>query len=241
MSAKTAAVLTTDTASNITGQTVPESITPAVVGALLTDFIDSFWNKTDTPFTLPPTTITKAGLAALIGGSTVVDKRWYQITDRTDSNPLFVQGQGINKISPFGIQTIGGKPLFVVMDYTGTYEGETLPFLLKIDENRKVNLNPVTGNSNYGISTILRATATLNFGYLGAVSAQTNVDLTMTVTGAAMGDPVVLGIPNAAAMSSACGYIAWVSAANTITIRFFNASAGGITPGIGDFTAMIIK
>ncbi len=48
MPAKSKADLTTENAAVVTGQSTPESITPATLGgALLQDVIDSMWNKTD--------------------------------------------------------------------------------------------------------------------------------------------------------------------------------------------------
>lgn len=58
--------------------------------------------------------------------------------------------------------------------------------------------------------------ATLNFPSTAAGDVS---DLTITVTGAAVGDPVALGIGDAAITTTAT-FTAWVSATNTVTVRF---------------------
>lgn len=146
MSAQGNAALTTLNNNNVVNQTAPQSITPAILGSnVLQNIIDSMWNKVDDLLTLPPTTITKAQLATAIGASSLnmrtngySDKQWLQITDRTDTYPLFVQINGANTISPFGIWVKAGKPLAVIMDYVNGYQGETLPFIAVFDENRQL-------------------------------------------------------------------------------------------------------
>lgn len=68
------------------------------------------------------------------------------------------------------------------------------------------------------VPAILKGSATLDFPDTGA---GTDADLTITVTGADDGDPVFLGIPNGA-MGTNRLYFAWVSASNTVTVRFRN-------------------
>jgi hypothetical protein len=81
----------------------------------------------------------------------------------------------------------------------------------------------------------LKGSATLDFG---STSAQTSADLTITVTGAAVGDIVIVGNPSADANSC---YTAWVSATNTVTVRFNNYSSGSIDPASGTFKVYVIK
>lgn len=93
------------------------------------------------------------------------------------------------------------------------------------------------GGVRYTIGKTLTATASLNFP---STSTLTSSDLTITLTGAADGDIVVLGTPNAAVNANSC-YTAWVSAANTVTVRFNNYSSGSINPSAGTFRVSIIK
>jgi hypothetical protein len=84
----------------------------------------------------------------------------------------------------------------------------------------------------------LSGSATLDFPSTGHGNS---ADLTITVTGAAEGDVVALGIPNASIVANA-SYIAWVSATNTVTVRFNNyASSGNSDPASGTFKIKVFK
>jgi hypothetical protein len=83
----------------------------------------------------------------------------------------------------------------------------------------------------------LTGSATLDFpSTLTLLSA----DLTITVTGAADGDVVSLGVPNAA-VNANTSYSAWVSASNTVTVRFNNYSNGTVNPASGSFKVFVTK
>jgi len=104
------------------------------------------------------------------------------------------------------------------------------------------NLNGVlkyfTASTTYDIPRTLVASATLDFP---STAAGTNSDLTITLTGAALGDEVILGIPNDAVLTNTC-YTAWVSATNTITVRFNNYDlAAAKDPSAGTFKVRIFK
>ena len=81
------------------------------------------------------------------------------------------------------------------------------------------------GDGGASVKKHLSATATLNFG---TIAAQGHEDKTITVTGASDGDTVSLGIPNAVAMGATnddIAFTAWVSSANTVTVRCVNADS----------------
>ena len=65
-------------------------------------------------------------------------------------------------------------------------------------------------------------------------------DLTITVTGAADGDTVNLGVPNGSVLAGSC-FTAWVSAADTVTVRFNNYSAVSRDPASGTFKVSVWK
>lgn len=90
-------------------------------------------------------------------------------------------------------------------------------------------------NGGAAVTKILSATATLNFD----LTALTVEDLTITVTGAADGDVVTLGVPNGS-ITTSVQYTAWVSAADTVTVRA-RTSATGENPASGVFRATVIK
>ncbi|MCB0714028.1 MAG: hypothetical protein KDD67_17015 [Ignavibacteriae bacterium] len=66
-------------------------------------------------------------------------------------------------------------------------------------------------------------------------------DLTLTVTGATVGDMVILGIPNGAQPAGSAWYQAWVSAANTVTVRLYNESGAAVDPGSDTFNVMVLR
>jgi hypothetical protein len=86
------------------------------------------------------------------------------------------------------------------------------------------------------IAKVVSATATLDFGNTATL---TSTDLTITVTGAAVGDSVAIGLP-AAPDANGC-FTGWVSAANTVTVRFNNYSAGSIDPASATYRATVTQ
>lgn len=86
------------------------------------------------------------------------------------------------------------------------------------------------------IVKVLSAAIALDFG---STATLTSTDLTMTVTGALVGDSVSLGLP-AAPDANAC-FTAWVSAADTVTVRFNNYSAGPIDPASATYRATVTQ
>jgi len=83
----------------------------------------------------------------------------------------------------------------------------------------------------------LTGSATLDFP---STLTMLSADLTITVTGAADGDVVSLGVPNAAVNANTF-YSAWVSSANTVTVRFNNYSVGTVNPSSALFKVFVTK
>lgn len=75
------------------------------------------------------------------------------------------------------------------------------------------------------IVRVLTATAALDFP---SIAAAASADLTITVTGAAVNDGVMLGLPEAP--TAGIVYQAFVSTANTATVRATNITAAAIDP-----------
>lgn len=83
-----------------------------------------------------------------------------------------------------------------------------------------------------------QGSATLDFPN---TAAGTSSDLTITVTGAVDGDPIMLAVPNGSTVSNGL-FTGWVSAANTVTVRFSNNSLlTAFNPASGTFMAMVCK
>jgi hypothetical protein len=122
---------------------------------------------------------------------------------------------------------------------------------IKINEGSRLttpedgNLNYVSNNLEFTESTTvyilaktLTTTSTLDFG---STAAGTSTDLTVTLTGASSGDVVSIGIPSGSIPDNGA-YTAWVSAADTITIRFSNNDlSASKDPASGTYRVTIIK
>ncbi len=96
----------------------------------------------------------------------------------------------------------------------------------------------LTTNSNIRqtINQGLTATSTLDFP---STNSGTFSDLTVSVTGAALSDVVSIGIPNSSMPAANLNYTAWVSATNTVTIRFNNSSGIAQDPDSGNFKIFV--
>jgi hypothetical protein len=155
-------------------------------------------------------------------------------------------GTGTLAVDSFRIDEAGGTI------YPLTVQGSSnsgLP-LGAIAFSGDVTLTPLSGNSavlngpaklgstgSTPILKVLSATAALNFpSTLSRVSA----DLTITLTGAALGDCVWLGVPNGSVTADAV-FSAWVSAADTVKVRFYNGNAGAQDPASGTFRVSVVQ
>jgi hypothetical protein len=87
------------------------------------------------------------------------------------------------------------------------------------------------------ITKSLTATAALDFG---STAAQTSAELSVTVTGAADGDDVIVSPPNASVNANSC-FTARVSAANTVQVKFNNYSSSAIDPASGTFRVTVLR
>lgn len=101
-----------------------------------------------------------------------------------------------------------------------------------------LNTAQLVVGSGATISKIVTGTATLDFD---TIQGGTSLDLTITVTGAVDGNTVLLGTPNAAVSDSHLSFYAWVSAADTVTVRCLNIGTATQNPSSGTFRATVIK
>ena len=95
-----------------------------------------------------------------------------------------------------------------------------------------------TGSTRYTLMKALNGSATLDFP---STSPNTYSDLTITVTGASTGDVVSLGAGASPGVANT-SFFAWVSASNTVTVRFNNADASlTADPGSATFKVSVFK
>lgn len=71
----------------------------------------------------------------------------------------------------------------------------------------------------------------------GAIAAGASATQAITVPGAAVGDRALIGYPSSG-VSAGIAVVAWVSGANTVTVRFTNTTGGSITPYSGVATTL---
>lgn len=83
------------------------------------------------------------------------------------------------------------------------------------------------------IKKVTSTTTTLDFGNLASIGCEV---LTVSVPGAAAGDSVFLGVPDASNVTNG-QFTAWVSSANTVTIKFCTVISGD--PASGSFRATV--
>jgi predicted RecA/RadA family phage recombinase len=83
---------------------------------------------------------------------------------------------------------------------------------------------------------VLQATGNLNFPNIGAAASS---DLTIAVAGAVVGDPVALALP--AAPQAGLVFMAFVSAADTVTVRAMNITGAGVDAAAADYTVAVVK
>ncbi len=147
-------------------------------------------------------------------------------------------GQGTGIDGSVGLFTTSGsfgggeRVLFVANAATASSTAPTGGVILESNSAELFLRDPA---GKYEVAKVLSNTATLDFAStgLGAVA-----DLTITVTGAAVGDAVSIGVPNGSVTATAT-YTGWVSATNTVTIRFSPKATED--PASGTFKATVIK
>ena len=133
---------------------------------------------------------------------------------------------------PAGVAAVSGAPF----KYTAGILKQTV-----VENGAKnfdgTNESLAVGGVTYTMAKTLTATAALNFPN---TLTSTSSDLTIALVGAVDGDAVILGVPIASLNANSC-YTAFVSAADTVTVRFNNYSLGAIDPASGTFRVSIVK
>jgi len=104
-----------------------------------------------------------------------------------------------------------------------------------VNELMVLSVNGLSILAGSRVKFIKTATATLNFAEIAAGASE---DLTITITGAAANYSVSLGLPTAP--EAGIVFTAFVSAADTVTVRATNITTGAINPASATFRATVI-
>jgi hypothetical protein len=100
-----------------------------------------------------------------------------------------------------------------------------------------VSDNGFVAGTGATVTSVLTATSTIDFS---SISANTTSDSSgITVTGAAVGDAVMVGVP--ATIASGLVVTGYVSAADTVKVRAANVTASPIDPASGSFRVVVVK
>jgi hypothetical protein len=86
------------------------------------------------------------------------------------------------------------------------------------------------------VTKVLTASATLDFPSIAAGGVQ---DLTISVPGVSVGGQVALGLP--AAPAAGVVFMAFVSAANTVTVRARNVTAAPVDPASATYSVVVFN
>lgn len=134
-----------------------------------------------------------------------------------------------------------------LLDLT-TASGSTLnPFLvaptgnpaLYVDNTGLVTVGSsglLVGNGGT-LKSIYRSVSTIDYS---SIAAGSFLDITISITNASVGDPVIIGAP-AGSVDNGISFFGWVSAPNTVIIRAINNDSTSHDPASGDFTIAVIK
>ena len=100
-----------------------------------------------------------------------------------------------------------------------------------------VSTNGFIAGTGSTVTAILTATSTIDFGSVGAGATVDSSGI--TVTGAAVGNAVMVGAP--AAIAAGLVVTAFVSATDTVKVRVANVTGTPIDPASGSFTVVVVK
>lgn len=98
------------------------------------------------------------------------------------------------------------------------------------------SLNGFISGTGATITNVLVGSASLNFAEIAAAAS---ADLTIAVTGAAVNDTVSLGLP--AAPTAGLIFQAFVSAADTVTVRATNITALPVDAAAATYGVQIVQ
>jgi hypothetical protein len=191
------------------------TVTPATTGLGTLNFVD-FWDSGSQKFRVSN------------GGSIAMNGSVQNLSTGNNAtiNPS-TTGTSITR------NVADANPALIVQQTNASSTGDIVQFKNSSVTAMKVAQNGTTtiGSSGSAIKMVKSATATLDFG---STAAQSSSELTITLTGALDGDDIIVSPPNGSSNANTC-FTARVSAADTVTVKFNNYSAGAVDPASGTF------
>lgn len=150
--------------------------------------------------------------------------------------------------APFGVPSTDNWGIYQEDSEKNYFEGAikigssdvpTSGMELDVEGDAYVRGNLSVGTSTSAVSLMLTASPTLNFP---STSSNSGEDLTTTVTGAVEGDICTVGYTDASVTfaNNDTTYSCWVSAANTVKIRFLNTGLGAHNPASATYKILVV-
>jgi hypothetical protein len=164
-----------------------------------------------------------------------------QLGANTATASATATGQTLKGPNATGTTSTGGS--LTLAGGTGTSAGgaviiSTAATTTQTERARFSSAGVTIGASGTAIASVISATATLDFPSTNEHECSA---ANITVTGAAVGDVVALGIPTEAIGTSGV-FFGYVSAADTVTVRYHNTDKNSaVNPASGTFRATVIK
>lgn len=158
------------------------------------------------------------------------------IQPTADALPLLIKGFSGGAQPVLELRKADDSPLLYMSQAGNGRLGVGKTPSYPLDVNGSINVGGITINDGTVVTAILMGSATLDFD----LSAAAFHDLTITVTGAALENVVTLGVPHGSTGAEWDFPTAWVSAANTVTVRARTIS-GMPNPASGTFKVMVTK
>jgi hypothetical protein len=96
----------------------------------------------------------------------------------------------------------------------------------------------IVGSGGTTVTKVLKGTVSVNPASLNNATA---ADESITISGAAVGDAVILNPPTAGLTAGMLIVGAWVSATDTVKVRLYNSTGAPINEAAADWTYTLIR
>ena len=250
----TAGIVTASGTQQFSGDKVFEGITQFNARAVFKDYTYVATRLAGLSSTDRFATVTIGSGLSLVSGTLSATGGTGTVTNVTGTLPISVTngtttpsitiadaGTGASGVVNTGTQSFAGNKTFTGTVTLNSATGTATSVIGRSSTGQVVGVSLNTGLGISGGSLSLDFKTVLTIGTdFPSTNAQSSSDLTFTVTGVSVGQPVLLGVPDGSAPANT-NYTAWVSSTNTVKIRFNNYSASTVNPAAGDFTIRVFN